>query len=116
MDAKQKIDGERDLIAELRKVAEQIAAEGHAGWGNTCLDAAQTLASKEAEVARLRKIETRYQWLSDRYLGADFEYGENDLDMRNGTPVLLISFDAKTVYGGLDETIDAALTPQPPKD
>lgn len=33
-----------DLIAELEKQAEEIAREGHAGWGNTMLLAAEALS------------------------------------------------------------------------
>lgn len=49
MDARQEIGGERDLIVELRKAADQIAVVGQSGWGNTCLDAADKLATHNTE-------------------------------------------------------------------
>lgn len=46
-----------DLMAELaaqskwlRKAAAEIAAAGHAGWGNTCLQAAETIDAHHAEL------------------------------------------------------------------
>lgn len=35
----------------LRQAAEQIAAEGHNGWGNTCQDAAEHIATLRAQLA-----------------------------------------------------------------
>lgn len=37
-------------VTRLRKAAEEIRREGHAGWGNTCEEAAD-------EIERLLKIE-----------------------------------------------------------
>ena len=39
----------------LRKAAEEIRAENHAGWGNTCEQAAEYIERLEAEVERLRE-------------------------------------------------------------
>lgn len=51
-----------DLIAELaaqskwlRKAAAEIAAEGHAGWGNTCLQAAETIDTHAAEIEAMAR-------------------------------------------------------------
>jgi hypothetical protein len=48
-----------DLVKQLRQQAEEIAKEGHAGWGNTMLEAADRLERKDADLwaidAELRK-------------------------------------------------------------
>jgi hypothetical protein len=41
------------LIAELRKAATEIAREGHAGWGNSCAQAADALDRLSAPVEEL---------------------------------------------------------------
>ena len=40
----------------LRKAAEEIRAENHAGWGNTCEQAAEYIERLEAELERLREV------------------------------------------------------------
>lgn len=48
-----------DIIKQLRQQAEEIAKEGHAGWGNTMLEAADRLEKRDADLwaidAELRK-------------------------------------------------------------
>jgi hypothetical protein len=44
----------RNLIAELRKQAAEIAQAGHAGWGNTMHDAADQLAAQSAALDAAR--------------------------------------------------------------
>lgn len=53
----------------------------------------------------------RYRWLRDNFLGADFDYGGNDAEMRNGERVLLIRHAGTPVWGSLDLTVDAAMSP-----
>jgi len=49
----------KTLIADLRRAAEEIRAERHNGWGNTCAAAADALdalaEAHQAEVARLTR-------------------------------------------------------------
>jgi hypothetical protein len=47
----------------LRQAAEEIAAEGHAGWGNTCEQAADQIAELQAEVERLNTRELEWKVL-----------------------------------------------------
>ena len=42
----------------LRQAAEEIANEGHVGWGNTCTAAAEEIERLTAEVTRLTTIAT----------------------------------------------------------
>ena len=44
----------------LRKAAAEIAAAGHAGWGNTCLQAAEALDTHHAEIAEAVKDARRW--------------------------------------------------------
>jgi hypothetical protein len=56
----------RELEAQskfLRKAAAEIAAAGHAGWGNTCLQAAEALDTHHAEIAEALKDKVRMDWL-----------------------------------------------------
>lgn len=46
---------------ELRKQAQEIAAAGHAGWGNTMRDAANDIDRQEAEIARLTAQVEQYK-------------------------------------------------------
>ena len=39
-----------DIIKRLRQQAEEIAKEGHAGWSNTMLEAADRLERKDADL------------------------------------------------------------------
>jgi hypothetical protein len=39
----------------LRKAAEEIAKEGHAGWGNTCTQAAECIERHHATIAGMAK-------------------------------------------------------------
>lgn len=66
----------------------------------------QQAALQAVEIERLKKDAARFKWLSDRFLGADFEWGEPS------TQVLLIKFDGVSVWGDLGITIDAALSTQ----
>lgn len=67
----------------------------------------QQAALQVVEIERLEKDAARFKWLSDRFIGADFEWGEHQ------TPVLLIGIgNAKVVWGDLGITIDAALSTQ----
>ena len=42
-------------IESLRLAAKQIKECHFAGWGNTCIDAANHIAAQDAEIARLRE-------------------------------------------------------------
>jgi len=42
-----------DLVERLGKAANEIANAGHAGWGNTCVDAATEIERLQAENERL---------------------------------------------------------------
>ena len=44
------------LEQQLTTQAAEIAAAGHAGWGNTMLDAAAELAALEKDAQRYRKL------------------------------------------------------------
>jgi hypothetical protein len=56
----------------------------------------------------------RYRWLRDNFMGADFQWGRSDDGGDDGTPVLLVKFDGKDVWGDLDLTVDAAMGSSPP--
>ena len=43
----------------LRKAAEQIRDAGHAGWGNTCEQAAENIEKLEAQLAELRDVSAK---------------------------------------------------------
>lgn len=45
----------KDIIKTLRNQSEEIAREGHAGWGNTMTIAADEMENLERENARLRE-------------------------------------------------------------
>jgi len=44
------------MITTLRAQSEEIAREGHAGWGNTMSAAADAIAEKDAEIAAFEKV------------------------------------------------------------
>ena len=44
-------------IEQLKKMAEEIRAEGHAGWGNTCEQIADELAELDAEASPVKAPE-----------------------------------------------------------
>lgn len=51
-----------ELVRDLRKAAAEIAAEGHAGWGNLCTLAAdelQRLQDEREDAAAERKFNDR---------------------------------------------------------
>lgn len=67
-----------DLLSELeaqskwlRKAAAEIAAEGHAGWGNTCLQAAEVITAHHAELAAAVRDAERLEWLMHRVTGKE---------------------------------------------
>lgn len=45
----------RNHAEALRKAAEEIRAENHNGWGNTCEWAAEAIDASQAEIERIRK-------------------------------------------------------------
>lgn len=64
----------------LRKAAEEIAKEGHAGWGNTCTQAAECIERHHATIAdmakRLEAAERdskRLDWIEDRAHALDWD-------------------------------------------
>ena len=66
------------------------------------MDCKPPASSSDAQDAR------RYRWVSDRFLGADFDWNST------GSQVLLIKFDGVDVYGKLDLTVDTALKGEQP--
>jgi hypothetical protein len=44
----------------LKQASREIAAAGHAGWGNLCSDAQAAIAAKDAEIAALKKQSNAY--------------------------------------------------------
>lgn len=68
------------------------------------------ITALEDEVKALRKAAERYQWLNDRFVGADFEWNA-DSEGNGGVPVLCIRmYEKQVVFGDLSMTIDAALS------
>lgn len=60
------------------------------------------------DIEALRRDAARFRWLSDRFLGADFDWG-GDADA-SGKCVLLIEVDGSVrVFGDLGATVDAAM-------
>lgn len=109
-------------VAEVQGNADAKAQARHGAWEEygavdkaiAALRASSASMQAQApEVAALQReveeLRARYQWLRDRFLGADFDWGHTDEDGDHGTPVLLIKFDGVTVYGDLDCTIAAAM-------
>lgn len=73
------------LEQQLTAQAAEIAAAGHAGWGNTMLDAV-------AELAALRKDAERYRWLRDDARGRALSISA--LEWRNDPALADIAVDA----------------------
>ena len=66
--------------------------------------AVETLLAAAAELRRLSADARRYAWLRDRFLGADFAWGDPP------APALLIRISPDTrVWGDLDLTVDQAM-------
>lgn len=82
----------------LRKAAAEIAAEGHDGWGNTCLQAADVIDTHHAEIAGAVKDAGRYRWLRER-AGFHYEMGR----------MLWYLQRSGRGFMGLDESVDAAI-------
>lgn len=59
----------KELIDRLTKAAEEIRAEGHAGWGNTIDDAIAALEAAEAREAELRAEVSRLEREVERLRG-----------------------------------------------
>jgi chorismate mutase len=53
----------KEVIDALRKQADEIAREGHMGWGNTMTAAADAIDALLAERNGLAKDAERYRWL-----------------------------------------------------
>jgi len=51
----------------------------------------------------------RFRWLSEHFLGADFDWGADSESGTAGTPVLLIQIGSALVYGDLGLTVDEAM-------
>ena len=92
-----------EQAAELPPLPQPVVQNYPSGkWSYT---ASQMRAYAEqhaaAELEKAREDARRYRWLSDRFLGADFEWGEP------ARPVLLIDLSpGGIVYGDLSLTID----------
>lgn len=82
------------LEQQLMTQAAEIAAAGHAGWGNTMQDAA-------AELAALRKDAERYRWLREH----STEYSLTQKDGYGGRELL--------GWDELDAAVDAAMAAPP---
>jgi hypothetical protein len=102
-----------DAVGRLRRSFEASDKAKGPGEQHRGPEAGQEPPTHEGSVAALQReveeLRARHQWLRDRFLGADFDWGQTDNDGDHGTPVLLIKFDGVTVYGDLDCTIAAAL-------
>jgi hypothetical protein len=104
------------LVADL-----QAALYGPASWDDTTLmsrsiDALHSQADRiqalEAKCAELERLERRWKYMEDRFIGADFEWGHAE-DGQGGVPVLLIQIDEDLkVWGDLALTVDAAIAAQ----
>jgi hypothetical protein len=71
---------------------------------------ASRITALDDEVKALRKDAERYKWISDRFVGADFEWNA-DSEGNGGVPVLCIRmYEKQVVFGDLSMTIDAALS------
>jgi hypothetical protein len=69
------------------------------------------LLQRVVELEGAAKNAERYQWLRDRFIGADFAWGSEEPGQA-GTQVLLIQLPGGPVFGDLDATVDAALAPK----
>lgn len=101
-----------DEFAPFNPDASHVPPDYRDAWNRCYLAALSAQAERvrvlEEKLAKAQKNEERYAWLSDRFLGADFDYAMSDDG--SGTQVLLVRFDAKEVWGSLDLTVDAALS------
>lgn len=64
-----------DLIAELKKQADEIAREGHAGWGNTMLLAAEAISAAGVVLPDTKHLKSAIDGLPDSYSKDDVIYG-----------------------------------------
>lgn len=61
-DTSQQVDGERErLIETLDRQGNEIAGEGHMGWGNTMHEAVEVMREMERENEALRADVERYR-------------------------------------------------------
>jgi hypothetical protein len=95
------------MTADRDSWAEQ-ASQRLADWDAMRLRA----ESAEQQLEQARKDAARCQWVRERFLGADFDWGSCDADGTHGTQVLLIKFDGGPVWGNFDMTVDAAIASQ----
>lgn len=57
----------------LRQAAAEISAEGHAGWGNTCTQAADAIAELQAEIAKAKREAIQWSAELDLFKGTENE-------------------------------------------
>lgn len=93
----------RDRIREIFMAHGFTIKEGQTDLKDYVYEAAEALFRAAEPAEAPRKDAERYAWLKDRFLGADFNWGDQ------GKSVLLIEFDGEKVWGSLDLTVDAAI-------
>ena len=72
-------DRYQGLRDDLEKAAEEIAAAGHAGWGNVCREASDTIAALLKERDALLKDAERLDWLADNFVIEGFVAVSKDI-------------------------------------
>jgi uncharacterized protein (UPF0335 family) len=101
--------------AERIQALEADKASLHAeirDWYKATKEWAERSEALEAKCAELQRLEGRWKYMEDRFIGADFEWGHAE-DGQGGVPVLLIQIDEDLkVWGDLALTVDAAIGAQ----
>ena len=101
-------DKMRALALRIRTCADECYEGPQSTLGVDFEEAANAIDLLLAEVEAAAEDKRRLQWLTDRFIGADFEWNADDDG--NGTPVLCIKIDRSTkVYGCLTTTVNEAL-------
>jgi hypothetical protein len=107
-------DALRSLADRLQKMALQAISDeaNRERLVGRITDQAERIQALEAKCAELQRIEGRWKYMEDRFIGADFEWGHAE-DGQGGVPVLLIQIDEDLkVWGDLALTVDAAIAAQ----
>jgi hypothetical protein len=76
----------------LRQCGNEIAKEGHNGWGNTCFHAADSMDKHHAEIQRNAEDAARYKFICDAFDHMKTSTSERFLECLNlddGTDVCL---------------------------